>query len=455
MPLRREPIVAAGESIRQNVPTGFLQNWADGGGIGAAPFGRRLRNLRLQMGLSQKQLARSSTLSVRAIRDLENGRVRQPRADSLRLLADALGLSAPQMNRLANDHALGFLAGTAEPAGSGPFIGREQELAALTTMFGAEHHRLVTIIGIEGVGKTRLALEVARALEAAEHWTALWLPPDDGQLRSGRALVGAPGQPTWLREVVHSGPDSRRRLVETIGGSNALLVLDGARPEDELVDITAHLLAACPRLRILVTTRNPGGMPLDTLFPLAPLPVPPSDTEPADLDKVASVALLLAQTKRIQPAFRPDPHVLADVARICRALDGLPAALESAAHWSLIYSLRELAHQIATEPLTVARRPHGGHRQPDAYASVHDTVAALSSRQRDLLATMSHGSSGEMDGYWSVPGVADKMGLTAAECADDIYHLLILGILRRVDHHDVAMFRVLNIVSVAGQNAAA
>ncbi|MFC9224049.1 helix-turn-helix domain-containing protein [Streptomyces hygroscopicus] len=454
-PLRREPTIAAGESIERDTPTGFLQSRTTGGETGAAPFGRRLRDLRLQNGLSQKQLARSSTLSVRAIRDLENGRVRQPRADSLRLLADALGLSASQMNRLANDHSLGFLAGTAEPAVSGPFIGREQELAALTRMLGAEHHRLVTITGIEGVGKTRLALEVARALEAAEQSSALWLPLDDDRLRSARALAGAPTQPTWSREVVQSGPGSRRRLVETIGESNGLLVLDGARPEDEPADITAHLLAACPRLRILVTTRNPAGMSFDTLFPLAPLPVPPSDTEPADLDNVASVALLLAQTKRIQPAFRTDPHVLADAARICRALDGLPAALESAAHWSLIYSLRELAHQLSTAPLTVARRPHGGRRQPDAYASVHHTIATLSSRQRDLLATMSHGTSGETDGYWSIPGVAAKMGLTAAECADDIYHLLILGILRRVDHHDVAMFRVLNIVNIAGQNAAA
>ncbi|MGW7364768.1 helix-turn-helix domain-containing protein [Streptomyces sp. NPDC054841] len=455
MTQRREPAIAAGESIKQNVPIGFRQGWADDGGTGATPFGRRLRNLRLRSGLSQKQLARSSTLSVRAIRDLENGRVRQPRADSLRLLADALGLSAPQMNRLANDHSLGFLAGAAEPAVSGPFIGREQELAALTTMLGAEHHRLVTITGIEGVGKTRLALEVAHALEAAEHSTVFWLPLDDDRLRSGRAPVGAPEQPTWLRELVHSGPDSRRRLVETIGESNSLLVLDGARPEDELAGITANLVAACPRVRILVTTRNPVDMPLDTLLPLAPLAVPRCDTESADLEEVASVALLLAQTKRVQPAFRPDPHILADVARICRALDGLPAALESAAHWSLIYSLRQLAHQLTTEPLTVARRPRGGHQQPDAYASVHHTIATLSSRQRDLLATMSHKASREMDGFWSVPEVADKMGLTAGECADDIYHLLVLGLLRRVDHHDVAMFRVLNIVSITGQNAAA
>jgi transcriptional regulator with XRE-family HTH domain len=455
MSLRREPTIAAGESIKQNIPIGFRQGWANGGGMGATPFGRRLRNLRLQIGLSQKQLSRSSTLSVRAIRDLENGRVRQPRADSLRLLADALGLSTPQMNRLADDHSPGFLAGAAGPAVSGPFIGREQELAALTVMLGAEHHRLVTIIGIEGVGKTRLALEVAHALEAAEHSTVLWLPLDDDQLRSGRAAVGAPDQPTWLREAMYSGPGSRRSLVETIGESNGLLVLDGARPEDELADITANLLAACPRLRILVTTRSPVDMPFDTLFPLAPLPVPSSDAESADLEKVASVALLLAQTKRIQPAFRSDAHILADVARICRALDGLPAALESAAHWSLIYSLRQLAHQLTTEPLAVARRPSGSHQQPDAYASVHHTIATLSSRQRDLLSAMSHKTSREMDGYWSVPEVADVMGVTAAECADDIYHLLILGILRRVDHHDVAMFRVLNIVSIAGKNAIA
>ncbi|SEF09383.1 helix-turn-helix domain-containing protein [Streptomyces sp. Ag109_O5-10] len=453
--LLREPAVAAGEPREQDIPLGFRQDRADDGGTGAAPFGRRLRDLRLRSGLSQKQLARSSTLSVRAIRDLENGRVRQPRADSLRLLAEALGLSAPQLNRLTNGHSPGCPASAAEPAVSGPFIGREQELAALTTMLGADHHRLITITGIEGVGKTRLAREVTHALEAAEHATVLWLPLDDDRLRSGRAPVGAPDQPTWWREVVHRGPDSRRRLAETIGDADSILVLDGARPEDELTDLTAHLLAVCPRLRILVTTRNPGGMPLDTLFPLAPLPVPSPDIEPEDLDAVASVALLLAQTKRIRPAFRPDPHVLADVARICHALDGLPAALESVAHWSLIYSLRQLARQLAVEPLTVARRPLGGPQRPDAYASVHHTVATLSSRQRDLLSIMSQKPSRESDGYWSVAEVADQMGLPAAECADDVYHLVILGILRRVDRHDVAMFKVLNIVGIVGQHATA
>ncbi|MEU6347349.1 helix-turn-helix domain-containing protein [Streptomyces sp. NPDC046977] len=452
MALSREPTVSAAELIKQTVAIDFPQGEADGDRP-EATFGRRLRDLRLQSGLSQKQLARSSTLSIRAIRDLENGRVRQPRADSLRLLGDALGLSAAQMKRLANDIPAGPPAGV-EPAMSGPFIGRDHELAALVTMLGAEHHRLVTIAGIEGVGKTRLALEVAHALEAAEQATVLWLPLDEERLRGAKAPVGASEQLTLLRQVVNGGQDGRRRLAESIGESAGLLVLDGARPEDGPADIAADLLAACPRLRILVTTRNPVGMPLDTLFPLAPLPVPPSDTESADLDKVASVTLLLAQMKRIRPAFHPDSHVVAEAARICRALDGLPAALESAAQWSLIYSLRQLSQQLTVEPLTVARRPHGSHRRPDTYTSVHHTVAALSGRQRDLLAAMSRNAPGP-DDDWSVPEVADEMGLSAAECANDIYHLLILGILRRVDHHDVAKFKVLNIVSFAGQNAAA
>lgn len=246
-----------------------------------------------------------------------------------------------------------------------------------------------------------------------------------------------------------------RRLAETVGEADGLLVLDGACPEDEAADVAAELLAVCPRLRIIVTTRNHVGMPLDTIFPLAPLQVPAYDTEWADLEKVASVALLLTQAKRFQPSFRPDPQVLTNVARICRALDGLPAALESAAHWSLIYSLRQLAHQLTTEPLALARRPRSGPQQSDAYASIHHTIATLNSRQRELLSVMSGRTSRTRDGYWSVQEVADTMGLTAAECADDIYHLLIFGILRRVEHDDVAMFRVLNIVSIAGQRAAA
>jgi len=420
-------------------------------GVRATAFGRRLRDLRLRTGLSQKQLATSSTLSVRAIRDLENGRVRQPRMDTLRLLSAALGLGVPEMDRLANDHLPGALTREAEPAVGGPFLGREQEVAALTAMLGPKRHRLVTITGIEGVGKTRLALEVASGLETSEGLTVVWLPLDDDRFRGGNTPVGAPERPAWLREVVRSGLDGRRRLVETSAEVDGILVLDGARPEDELEALTTNILAACPLLRILVTTRDPVGMPLDTLFPLAPLPLPSADTPTADLDQVPSVALLLARMKRIQPAFRPDPRTLADVADICRALDGIPAALEVAAHWSLIYSPRQLAHQLDTEPLSVVRRPHGDHRRPEAFASVHRTIAALSRRQRDLLTTM----SSETDDYWSVPEAANRMGMTAAECADDVYHLLILGVLRRVDRHDVATFRMLNIVGIAWLTAAA
>lgn len=430
-------------------------------GKGAAPFGRRLRDLRIRAGLSQQQLARSSTLSIRAIRDLENGRVRHPRADSLRLLAGALGLSAHRMKRLAEVDPLDFPAGVAEPTVNGPFIGREPELAALTTMLGAEHHRLITITGIEGVGKTRLAREVAHALEAAGHVTVVWLSLDDAPSGGGRAAAGSPERSSGWSEFVRSGPDGRRRLAETIGESNVLLVLDGAGPQDNPDDVTTDLLAACPQLRILVTTRNPMDVSLDTLFPLAPLAVPACDAESADLKEVASVALLLGQVKRLQPALCPDLSDLADVARICRALDGLPGALESAAHWSLVYSPRQLALQLSTEPFTVARRPQGSHRRPDAYASVHDTIATLSTRQRDLVWAMSSATAREEDGYRSVAQVADTMGLTAAECADDIYCLYVRGILRRVDHHDVATFKVLNIVSdalrntIAGQHAAA
>lgn len=380
----------------------------------AAPFGRRLRTLRLESGLSQQQLARTSTLSVRAIRDLENGRVRRPRADSVRLLAGALGLSAPQLNRLTHR------AGAAEPVAHGPFLGREPELATLTTMLAAERRRLVTITGVEGVGKTRLALEAARGPWAAEHATLLWTPHGDNRFRSRRA--------------------------ETIGESVTLLVLDDTRPDEEPASVAADLLAARPRLRILVTTRNPVGMPVDTLFPLAPLPLPALDNDTEELDSVASVALLLAHIERIRPGFRPDPESLPDFARICRALDGLPGALESAAHWSLIYSPRQLADQLAADPLGVARRPRGGQRQQDPHASVRHTVAALHSRRRDVLTAMSHNTSRENDGWWSVLELAERLGRTPVDCADDIYHLLILGLLRRVDRHDVAKFQVLNIV---------
>ncbi|PPK65271.1 helix-turn-helix domain-containing protein [Actinokineospora auranticolor] len=386
-------------------------------------FGPRLRDLRVSAGHTQRQLAHASGLSVRAIRDLENGRVQRPRAVTLRLLAGALGLSAPQLDRLTRET-------TPRLPPRGPLLGRETELAALTAMLGSEQHRLVTITGLEGVGKTRLALEVARTLDTDDHPTPLWLSPH--------------GPP-------HNNHHNARRLSDHIGHTRRLLVIDGARPGDTTA---THLLTTCPRLRIVVTTRDPADLPPDTLFPLAPLPVPPTGTEPADLGAVPSVSLLLTRLARTHPAFRPNPDTLADIARICRALDGLPAALEAAARWSLVYSPRQLAQQLTTDPLTVARGPDG-HPGRATFASVPGTVAALSRRQRHLLAAMSRGTSTEPDGYWSVPHLARTVDRTAADCADDIYRLLVLGVVRRADHHHTALFKVLNIVSEAGCHAAA
>jgi transcriptional regulator with XRE-family HTH domain len=136
------------------------------GNAGAPPFGRLLRDFRRQAGLSQQALAEVSGLSVDAIAALERGRRKAPRAFTVRVLAQALELDE---RRAAALHAAA--SGEPEPRREprlrvppGPIVGRGEDVAALSGLLTVNGARCITLTGPGGIGKTRLALEVARTV---------------------------------------------------------------------------------------------------------------------------------------------------------------------------------------------------------------------------------------------------------------------------------------------------
>ena len=284
-----------------------------------------LAELRSGRGLSQEQLAEKSGISVRAIGDIERGTTRRPQRETLRALAGALSLPPEEREaflRLArtapppDTRRRRTAARPALPAPVTSIVGRSDDLAAVLRLVQDPPVRLVTITGTGGVGKSRLALEAG--WQAASRFDSVH-GVDLSALRYPEDV------PQALAESLRT-PDP----ATLIGDGRWLLVLDSFEHVAAAATTVSTLLAGCPRLTVLVTSRLPLRLRGEHLWPLAPLSTPDSD-DPAGLAANAAVRLLVERTAAVRPGFAVTGENAAAVAALCRRLDGLPLALELAA----------------------------------------------------------------------------------------------------------------------------
>ena len=301
-------------------------------------FGVRLRRLRETAGFTQEELAGRAGLSLNAVSDLERGRRRHPYPHTVRSLADALGLPEDERAALAGSvprrGGATRVAPSAAPAVVLPeppssLVGREREAQNLVAILRRGGTRLLTLTGPGGVGKTRLALEVAR--NAAGDFP-------DGAFFVGLAPLGDPdlvvptiSQAAGLREMGEKV--SRETLLGYLHKRKLLLVLDnfehllGAAPE------VASLLGSSPGLVVLATSRAPLRVRGEMEYPVEPLAVPDPSHE-SDTESVAgspAAELFARRAQDANPTFALTRKNAAAVAAICWRLDGLPLALELAA----------------------------------------------------------------------------------------------------------------------------
>ena len=208
-------------------------------------------------------------------------------------------------------------------------IGREQEVRAIGDLLSHPEVRLLTISGTGGVGKTRLALEVARVLRTdfADGTCFVPLAPVSDPARVLAAIAQALGQ--WeagdlpLGEQVHAYCSDR----------HLLLVLDNFEHVVEAAPQLASLLASCPHLSILVTSRATLHLSGEHEFAVPPLAVPDLTQLPETqaLAQLAAVRLFVERAQALQPAFQLTEANARTIAEICARLDGLPLAIELAA----------------------------------------------------------------------------------------------------------------------------
>ena len=210
-------------------------------------------------------------------------------------------------------------------------IGRRDELHQIQNLILEARVRLVTVTGPGGCGKTRLVIEVARELEASFPGGVLFVSlaairdPDLVASTVARALGGV---------EAGSGQELPALFVELAAERGpTLLVLDNFEQVIDAAPVVGELLAACPELTVLVTSREVLRLQAEHDFPLQPLALPPVDGLPAmeELEHSPAVALFVDRARATDPTFALSPDNAAAVAELCARLDGLPLALELAA----------------------------------------------------------------------------------------------------------------------------
>jgi predicted ATPase/DNA-binding XRE family transcriptional regulator len=329
-------------------------------------FGLLLRRYRMAAGLTQEQLAARAGLSVRGISDLERGRKRTPHHETVALLTAALSLpphKRAQLEAAARPNAPASLALSDVltppnnlPAALTPLIGRERETLAATKSLARSDLRALTLTGPGGVGKTRLALEIAgEMLPQFEDGVFLVLL---APLRDPALVLATIAETVDMRVGV--GEPLPAQLRTYLRGRQVLLLLDNFEHLLPAAGDVSGLLASCPRLSVLVTSREPLHIDGEHEMPVSPLA------------PEAAADLFLRRARAVNPTLQAAPHDFEVIEEICGRVDRLPLGIELAAVWAKVLPLPELLARLSSrlDLLSTGRRD-----APERQRTLRDTIA--------------------------------------------------------------------------------
>ncbi len=228
------------------------------------------------------------------------------------------------------------------PAALTGFVGRQQELAELHSLLASPNTRWLTILGPGGAGKTRLAVETARAGQSM-FLNGVWFVPLTAAAPAGpEALAAAIAQAVGCPL---NGPDApEQQLLAFLRSRELLLVLDNLEEWLDAAGWLSGLLAQAPEVKVLATSRQRVDLQAERVYTLEGLPTPPPAT--ADPSAFAAVQLYLRRVRRVEADFVLEGEEAAAAAQICRLVQGLPLGIELAAAWTTQLSSAEIAAQI-------------------------------------------------------------------------------------------------------------
>lgn len=341
------------------------------------PFGARLKALREKAGFTQEELAAIAGLSAHAVSALERGERRRPHVDTVRAICAALDLTGAARDAFVEsarmpveDAAVDEMSAAALPLPPTAIVGREADVRLLRDWLAEPAVRLVTLTGPGGVGKTRLALELARGLAANDGTRVRFVPL--AATRRPEAVASAIAEALGLSDVPAGDLTSRARLA--CADRDVFLVLDNFEQVLGAAPIVADLLAAVASMRILVTSRAPLRIRGERDYAVRPLVLDlhADVTSPADWTRSPAVQLFVERVRDVVPDFRVTAANGPIVAAICRRLDALPLALEIAAPWIKVLTPEGLRQRLEHDGLLSTM---GARDLPERQQTLTATVA--------------------------------------------------------------------------------
>jgi predicted ATPase len=249
-------------------------------------------------------------------------------------------------------------------------LGRDADMQMLRQWLADPAARLVTLVGPGGVGKTRLALELARAV-AGEGATRVTFVPL-AAIRNPSFVAAAVGESLGLSDVAASDLPVRARV--TCEDRPTLVVLDNFEHVLDATALVADLLSSVASLRLLVTSRAPLRVRGEREYAVGPLALDPGSENlpPADLARSPAVRLFVERVRDVQPDFRLTTANCPSVSAICRRLDALPLALELAAPWMKVLTAEDLLRRLSDDVLLSSVGPRD---LPERQQTINATVA--------------------------------------------------------------------------------
>ena len=339
-------------------------------------FGAQLKALREAAGFTQEELATIAGLSVHAVSALERGERRRPRVETVRALSSALDLTGTTRDALlesaraaAPTAPVGQPRDVSLPQALTTLLGRDADMQALRIWFADPTARLITLTGPGGAGKTRLAVELARA-QASEGARVLFV----GLAAIPNAAYVAPAIAEAFGVLGGTALDLPRRARAACDGTPTLLVLDNFEQVLDAAPLVAGLLTAVAGLRVLATSRAPLRVRGEREYAVGPLAleVDVDATSPDDLARCPAVRLFVERVRDVQPGFRLTSANGPVVTAICRRLDALPLALELAAPWIKVLTVEDLLRRLTDDVLLATFGPRD---LPERQQTINATVA--------------------------------------------------------------------------------
>jgi len=340
-------------------------------------FGAHLKGLRETAGFTQEELATIAGLSVHAVSALERGERRRPHVETVRALSAALDLSGAARDAFleiarAPDHdaAVDELSDVSLPLAPTILLGRDADVETLRHWLADSATRLITLTGPGGAGKTRLALEVGRAMAVEGATRVVFVPL--AAIGNPALVASATAEALGLSDV--GSIDLPRRARIACADRATLLVLDNFEQLLDAAPLVAELLASVAPLRVLVTSRAPLRVRGEREYLVGPLALETGvdATSPADLARSPAVRLFVERARDVQPGFRLTPENGPIVTAICRRLDALPLALELAAPWLKTLTAEDLLRRLTRDVLFSTAGPRD---LPERQQTINATVA--------------------------------------------------------------------------------